>query len=110
MAWGAGARLEGLAHGEALPFTIFRIVEHDPERRRALRRPGRQDLCGNQINVGRHATDAMLSSSLVDFHAGQDNRPRWARSARRPRNPPRGMCRQSRARGAACHRLRAFEL
>ena len=74
MAWGAGARLEGLAHGEALPFTIVRVVEHDPERRRAPRRPGRQDLCGNQT------IDAMLSSSLVDFHAGQD--------PARPRGPP----------------------
>ena len=43
MAWGAGARLEGLAHGEALPFTIVRVVEHDPKRRRAPRRPGRED-------------------------------------------------------------------
>ena len=43
MAWGAGARLEGLAHAEALAFIIIRVVQHDPERRRALRRPGRED-------------------------------------------------------------------
>ena len=60
MAWGAGARLEGLAHAEALPFTIVRIVEHDAQRRRAPRRPGRQDLCGNQMSgVPRHRRDKL---------------------------------------------------
>ena len=60
MAWGAGARLEGLAHGEALPFIIVRVVEHDPERRRALGGSGRQDLCGNQMSgAPRHRRDKL---------------------------------------------------
>jgi hypothetical protein len=61
MAWGAGARLEGLAHGEALPFTIVRVMEHDSNRRRAPRRPGRKDLCGNQMSgAPRHRRDVVL--------------------------------------------------
>ena len=61
MAWGAGARLEGLAHAEALAFTIIRIMEHDPQRRRALGGSGRQDLCGNQMSgAPHHRRDVVL--------------------------------------------------
>ena len=82
MAWGAGARLEGLAHGEALAFTIVRVVEHDPERRRALGGSGRQDLCGNQISgAPRHRRDVV--SNLTHWLISTQTRTAARRRSRR---------------------------
>ena len=80
MAWGAGDRLEGLAHAEALAFTIVRVVEHDPQRRRAPRRPGRQDLWKSKFRRDVVLVTASARWRGVDFHTGQ--------GPARPRGPP----------------------
>ena len=57
-AWGAGDRLEGLAHAEALAFAIVESWS-TTRRRRAPQRPGRQDLWNHVGRPGeRRSLDA----------------------------------------------------